>query len=116
MKTITISVRVHIKQSDIESLLCSVATGSSYWASGVGELGYESTVKGLINGSQVVKIKDYEDGEKGYTLDIKGVKRGLTIMAKKQPDHFADLLKDNADNNTSDVFLQCALLGDVLYG
>lgn len=29
---------------------------------------------------------------------------------------FAEILDDNADANTGDVFLQCCLFGDVIYG
>lgn len=44
------------------------------------------------------------------------IKQGLRIMATEYPNHFGDLLSDNADQNTGDVMLQCIVLGEVLYG
>lgn len=41
---------------------------------------------------------------------------GLGIMAREYPKHFADLIEDNEDCITGDVFLQCCVLGEVIYG
>jgi len=38
------------------------------------------------------------------------------VMAKKEPRHFADFLKEDYDETTGDVFLQCCLFGEVIYG
>jgi hypothetical protein len=44
------------------------------------------------------------------------VTKGLEIMATKYARHFADLVSENDDADTHDVFLQCALFGEVVYG
>lgn len=44
-----------------------------------------------------------------------GMKRGLEIMAQKSPYQFGMLLSDDADAITADVFLQCCLLGDIVF-
>ena len=44
------------------------------------------------------------------------IQRGLQIMAVKYPRHFADLMSENDDAATHDVFMQCAILEDVIYG
>jgi hypothetical protein len=44
-------------------------------------------------------------------LDIKVIKAGLKIMAKKYPRYFADIVNGDADEETGDVFLQCCLFG-----
>lgn len=51
-----------------------------------------------------------------FLLNLKAVERGLGVMFQKYPHHYADFQKDNADAVTGDVFLQCCLLGDVVYG
>lgn len=107
----------NIPDSDIANLLDSAGRGSSYWASETNELEYESMTKGLLDGSKTLMIRDEEaDEPKEYTLDLEGIKRGLQVMADKFPKHFADFLSDNGDDITGDVFLQCALLGDIIYG
>lgn len=115
MKKTTVSVRVYISNEDIENLLDEASRGSSYWCEDSGELAYESATKAIMAGKMIM-LHDAENDGKAYELTLSAVKRGLVIMAKKFPDHFADILKDNTDNDTGDVLLQCAILGDVVYG
>lgn len=62
-----------------------------------------------------VTIKDIETG-KEYVLNRKSIQRGLTVMQEKYPRHFGNFLNEDDDAETGDVFIQCCLLGDVLYG
>jgi hypothetical protein len=48
-------------------------------------------------------------------FDLASVERGLAIMARDYPRHFADIATD-ADATTADVFVQCCVLGEVVYG
>lgn len=41
---------------------------------------------------------------------------GLASMAAKAPRHFADLLNENDDAETHDVFMQYVVLGEIVYG
>lgn len=51
-----------------------------------------------------------------YTLDENAISRGLTMLARKYPTHFADhFYRDNSDADTGDVFLQCCIFGDITY-
>lgn len=43
-------------------------------------------------------------------------KHALRIMAEKYPKHFGDLIAENEDAGTGDVFLQCCVFGEVIYG
>lgn len=54
--------------------------------------------------------------DKELILDIKAIEEGLQIMADEEPRHFADFLQENDDAITGDVFLQCCLLKEVIYG
>lgn len=59
-----------------------------------------------------------EEGNGAGKKDIKraDLSRGLALMAEKSPDHFADLLNENDDADTHDVFMQYVILGEVVYG
>lgn len=49
-------------------------------------------------------------------LDLKSIEKGLTIMARDYPRHWGDFLSQSFDANTGDVFLQCCLFGELVYG
>lgn len=40
---------------------------------------------------------------------------GLRIMAAKHPRAFAEILNEEDDGNTKDIFFQCVVFGEVLY-
>lgn len=54
--------------------------------------------------------------ETAVRLDLDAIKMGLQIMANKYPSHFGDFKNDNDDANTADVFLQCCVWGEVVFG
>lgn len=112
MKNIQISVRHYFDVEDIKGLLDSASHGSSYWASS--GLEYEcETEKALTpTGS---KLYDHE-GEQNLVLTLGKIKKGLRIFAKEHPSHFSDFLRENYDMTTGDMFLQCCLFGEVIYG
>ena len=116
-KKITIAIRSHINKEDVKNLLNSAGRGASYWA-GTG-LAYESETEKALT-EEGVEIQDIESGNdinpKIYVLNLKKIKRGLTVMAKKQPSDFADFIKGDGDNDTGDIFLQCCIFGEVIYG
>jgi hypothetical protein len=57
-----------------------------------------------------------EDDEAPYTFNAAAVREGLKIMQERYLRHYEDILADNSDADTADVFLQCALFGEVVYG
>lgn len=69
----------------------------------------------MDSGAAVVII-DAEDDGKEYRLDKAAIERGLTLMAEKQPRHFANLVRDSGDAETGDVLIQYCVLGDLVYG
>jgi hypothetical protein len=69
-----------------------------------------------LNPGGWVRFEDRLDGNKQHTLDLEAIKKGLQIMANLYPWHFKDLITDNHDAITADVFLQCCLLGEIVYG
>jgi hypothetical protein len=56
------------------------------------------------------------EGVSTYRLNNNSIREGLQLMANRYPKHFGDFMSDNHDAITADVFLQCCLLGDLVYG
>lgn len=64
----------------------------------------------------VINIRDNEDS-KSWVLDRDTIAKGLQLMADKyHATHWRDLVDDNHDAETADVFLQLCLFGEVVYG
>ena len=49
-------------------------------------------------------------------LDRNSLFKGAEIMAKDYPRHFEDWINGDWDSITADVYLQCCLFGDIIYG
>lgn len=73
-----------------------------------------------VGGDLIITVKDGEDfcdfKGKEYHLNLKTIEDGLRIMQEKYPRHFNDVLDDNYDAETGDVFLQCCLFNDAIFG
>ncbi len=76
----------------------------------------ENTVDDIVDRGIELELQDFEDATARYSLTFAKIKKGLTIMASKYPRHFKSILEDNTDAETADVLLQCALLGEIVYG
>lgn len=72
----------------------------------------------LINGGTLFVYDEYEDEEVPvkYPLTLKDVRKGLRLMKKLYPSHYADLMEENDDAITGDVWLQLAVFGELIYG
>jgi len=116
---ITVKVSHEVKQDDIESLIVSaIEGGSNYWyrieSDTKGDyLKQALTVKGLVISNHGVQD---EDKPREGVLSIDTAAKALRLMAAQYPEHFQDLINDLADAITGDVFLQLAVLGEVVYG
>lgn len=51
-----------------------------------------------------------------FQLDGTKIQRGLELMARDYPHHWHDVVTQNQDAITGDVFLQLCLFGEVRYG
>jgi hypothetical protein len=69
----------------------------------------------FVEGCAICIEDEYEDN-KACMLDRQKIINGLTVMATDYPKHFADFMSDNADADTGDVFLQCCIFGECIYG
>lgn len=131
----TIAISNRVAFSEIENLLTSAFEGgSNYWYFITGKKApkkwsywgeyNEAKQKFLplyvLNGGSLKIIDNEADdqsgGKKVYTLDMHAIENGLQVMASNFANHFADVMSGNTDAETGDVFLQCCLFEDVIYG
>lgn len=63
-----------------------------------------------------VHIYDNETGDYRGDLNLESLQKGLDVMQDKYPKHMADFLSEHEDGDTADVFLQCCLFGEVIFG
>lgn len=132
-----ITQTTQIDDNRIRGLLCDAFEGgSNYWIDNIcpeltGGLVFDDFKTGgsqqipddywhwsqlvpLVEGCAVV-VKDNEDG-KFHRLDREAICRGLQLMADKYPEHFLDVVNENDDATTGDVFLQLCLFGELVFG
>jgi hypothetical protein len=130
--TISVNVKHEISLERISSLLCSAFEGgSNYWYQ-IDKFIKPKNLSFRTDEDQIYRHLDYPLNEGGALiisdiegdlneppwkrLDLDAIKKGLQIMAEKYPRHMGDFLNDNDDADTGDVFLQCCLFGDAIYG
>ena len=51
-----------------------------------------------------------------HHITIEDVKKGLELMRDQYPRHYADLVEENDDAITGDVWLQLTVFGELIYG
>lgn len=102
---ITVSIEVTSKNFDY---LMGDAD-SAYWA----EL--KRTKRGVYVREHNAEDRPPKPGPWIFLSDKRRI-GGLALMAKLAPEVFGDFIADNIDSTTGDVWLQCAVLGEIKYG
>jgi len=131
MESISVQATLDIPITRIADLLCTAFEGDvGYWACIVGYntpseprsvYGSKTIHKyvdyPLTGGAIKLTIQDDEDAQTDpYIIDGDAISRGLNIMAKKYPRHFANFIQEQEDAETGDVFVQCCIFGEIVYG
>ncbi len=116
-----------------DTLISAFEGGSNYWIDKfrLYSRGENRPVVGLtscgdnivlaLSSIIIVVSGDGGEAERGafHTLRMPGssdLENGLKVMADKHPRHFANMMIEDGDAETADVFLQCCLFGEVRYG
>lgn len=60
--------------------------------------------------------KNEGNGRGELVVSTEEIQKGLAAMAQKAPRHFADLIGENDDAITHDVFMQMIVFGEIIYG
>lgn len=68
------------------------------------------------NGVIIQESEPSSDTPKQLILNLESLAKGLDLMAQKHSRHFADIVEENDDANTSDVLVQLAVFGEIVYG
>jgi len=128
---ITIAIDIPTKEI-MWQFVAAFEGGSNYWLNEIGAVTigtFPDPKKPWYSDERVfeqaysIELK-YDNPKKGKpyaskTITQDDVVKGLAIMAAKVPHQFAALIDPDgtsADATTADVFLQCVLFGDVVYG
>lgn len=133
-----VTVKQNVSASRIVDLLCTAFDGgmTAGWARAEthmpdepdwswGEGGPEKTEKEWAEVRKIyvapmcgghVTLIDVEEDEKPYRLDKEALERGLHVFAEKYPEHFSDFINENDDAITGDIYVQCCVFGDAIYG
>lgn len=127
----TITVPTRISKERVRDLLSSAFEGgANYWymiedwrpptdpkfATEFRHLSYPTSPDGAVYVSNGKEEHPSSPDYKCVRLDWEHCKRTLTLMAVARPTDFADWLEGNDDGDTGDVFLQLAVMGEIVYG
>ena len=130
----TVTIQQEIPEQRVRDLLCSAwEGGSSYWCRMIRkdctpeataaihaakQAGYVYAHElPFFPGCTVVLEETNDDPvDEQWFLTREKLIAGLQVMANKYPRHFADFLAENDDAGTADVYLQCCLFGEIVYG
>ena len=74
----------------------------------------------LVGGGKIIIFDMEDENEDGsevkHTISLNDIRRGLEIMRDNYPQHWADLVEENADFWTYDTVLQLAVFNELVYG
>ena len=71
----------------------------------------------LVDGGSVeLKLFNPEDNLHPCALDINSIRKGLQILSSDYRRHWKNFRTGDGDGETGDVFVQCCVFGDVVFG
>jgi hypothetical protein len=119
------------RERRLDMLVGALEGGSNYWCI-FGEeasiiIGRVSPSNGVdsfaerllktLEAGESVPVHDAEDETVLLgTLSLETIERGEQLMYDNFPNHFADILSENDDAITADIYFQYAVLGEIVYG
>ena len=123
---ITITKEIDITDEALSDTLCAAFEGgSNYWCA-LKEYANPTKIKGsnlylvlplVEDNLHGVVLSDCEDPETTIPLlNRAALQKGLEVLRDKYPERLEEIWTENGDAETGDVFLQCCLFGEVVYG
>lgn len=129
MKEFKINVQVTITEEMIENIIVgALEGGSNYWymlGEGIPPRDEERTPLSVRISKKIIEDPNYRlpihdaedpDGEPIGYLTQEGMLNAFKIVSEKYPWHYQNVMTECGDADTDDVFFQCAVLGDIIYG
>lgn len=140
---VVVTIKTNVSVERIKDMFCcAIEGGSNYWCSSIDRMGgitqeqapfredvpfveggwlrvieHEAAMHKSAN-TPATRYKEKIDGieYECYRLDLSAICKGIQTFAEKYPDAFMDLQNGNDDAETGDIFLQCCLFGEAIYG
>lgn len=138
MSAFTIGNNVFTFQRISDILIGAFEGGSNYWMvrisakvpilkADIKSIGDKLGIKDAVATYQVIPfmedngviIKESElssNTSKQLILNLESLTKGLELMSLKHSRHFSDIIEENDDAETSDVLVQLAVFGEIVYG
>lgn len=124
MDPIKVKIEIEVPVERINN--CIIGASEGEYSPWLGTLKYNKGKYGeeeFINAEMEIEATydDPDNDEEGdmtgkKTLHLEDFIKGLSLMAEKSPRHFGDLVSENDDAITHDVYMQYVILGEVVYG
>jgi hypothetical protein len=125
MDDATVKVTLGVTWKQIEDVLCCAwEGGASYWLSCHGsrppaapkdrakvQFRFQNAL--YPGGACLVRV---DGGADELELTRDKLIAGLQVLADRYPTHLVAIRNDQSDGDTGDAFLQCCLLGEIVYG
>lgn len=120
-----------ISRERVADLLCgALEGGSNYWynlpdltevkrftKSMVASPLVDKIINAVYDHNVSVPVFDIEDDENHLgDFNLANIARGEELMSQNFPDCFGDILKEQDDAETADVWFQLVVMGEVVYG
>ena len=105
-----------------EDLLCSALEGgSNYWYEIVGDNMSETDSQFMsavpTTETGFLMIDDQEGQlDEPFRLNRSALVKGFGIFKEKYPRHYKDAVNEDDDADTGDIFLQCCIFGEAIFG
>lgn len=134
MTPITVQATLEVPFEHItNAIIGAIEGGSTYWMDSFAPLPASEDIRAELRADDKVWYAEPEFWERGgsarttfdkptasdpghRTIGKDELVKGLSVMATKAPKHFADLISENDDAITHDVFIQCVLFGEIVFG
>lgn len=131
LKANEIVVKKLITDEDRQNLLCSALEGgSNYWYFIHDEAlriidsivppdhntPFVDRVFFAIKYGAVIPIHECDDMQKIGEISLEKIYKAEALMLEKYPFHFCNIINDNDDAETADVWFQVAVMGELVYG
>ena len=125
-----IEVRATVRipnQKIMDLITTAIEGGCRYWAKFIFPNDYKEKYQNYAEipfNNENIEVYDIETDELLGYLNRMSIKVGLQLMADRKDlkgkqvpaRHFKNLATDNEDAETADVFMQLAVMGEIVYG
>jgi hypothetical protein len=69
-----------------------------------------------IKAGKQIEVHDIDNRELLGTISLQSIERGEQTMAEKHAEHFGNIISENDDAETADVWFQLAVMNELTYG